>query len=75
MASSKPSKRELTRNKVIEAAIDCIYREGFHAANTNRIAEQAGVTWGVLQYHFGDKDGLPMRLPQKRIGRFRICPA
>ena len=55
---NKPTKREITRSKVIEAAIDCIYQDGFHAAHTNRIAEQAGVSWGVLQYHFGDKDGL-----------------
>jgi len=55
---SKPTKREATREKVILAAIDCIYRDGFHAAHTNRIAEEAGVSWGVLQYHFGDKDGL-----------------
>lgn len=58
MAASKPSKREVTRGKVIKAAIDSIYRDGFHAAHTNRIAEEAGVSWGVLQYHFGDKDGL-----------------
>jgi AcrR family transcriptional regulator len=56
--SPKASKREATREKVIRAAIDCIYRDGFHAAHTNRIAEEAGVSWGVLQYHFGDKDGL-----------------
>lgn len=56
--STKPSKREVTRGNVIQAAIDCIYRDGFHAAHTNRIAEEAGVSWGVLQYHFGDKDGL-----------------
>ena len=55
---TKPSKREITREKVILAAIDCIYRDGFNAAHTNRIAEEAGVSWGVLQYHFGDKDGL-----------------
>ncbi len=54
----KASKREATREKVIRAAIDCIYRDGFNAAHTNRIAAQAGVSWGVLQYHFGDKDGL-----------------
>jgi AcrR family transcriptional regulator len=54
----KSTKREATREKVIQAAIDCIYRDGFHAAHTNRIAEEAGVSWGVLQYHFGDKDGL-----------------
>ena len=58
MSKDKPRKRDLTRAKVIQAAIDCIYAEGFHAAHTNRIAEQAGVSWGVLQYHFGDKDGL-----------------
>lgn len=57
-AASKPTKREVTRDKVIGAAIEAIYRDGFHAAHTNRIAAEAGVSWGVLQYHFGDKDGL-----------------
>jgi len=56
--AAKPSKRELTRRRVIDAAIECIYEDGFSAAHTNRIAAQAGVSWGVLQYHFGDKDGL-----------------
>ena len=56
--STKSTKSEVTRKKVIQAAIDCIYRDGFNAAHTNRIAEEAGVSWGVLQYHFGDKDGL-----------------
>ena len=58
LSSAKPRKREITRKKVIQAAIESIYRDGFHAAHTNRIAEEAGVSWGVLQYHFGDKDGL-----------------
>ena len=57
-ANAKLSKREQTRRHVIAAAIDCIYEQGFNAAHTNRIAEAAGVSWGVLQYHFGDKDGL-----------------
>lgn len=56
--TAKLSKRAITRKKVIQAAINCIYRDGFHAAHTNRIAEEADVSWGVLQYHFGDKDGL-----------------
>jgi len=56
--SPKPTKREATREKVVRAAIEAIYRDGFHAAHTNRIAGEAGVSWGVLQYHFGDKDGL-----------------
>jgi AcrR family transcriptional regulator len=47
-----------TRDRVIEAAALCIAEEGFASAHTNRIAERAGVSWGVLQYHFGDKAGL-----------------
>lgn len=58
MVQDKLSKREMTRSKVIQAAVDCIYRDGFHAAHTNQIVREAGVSWGVLQYHFGDKDGL-----------------
>ncbi|MCP3985215.1 MAG: TetR family transcriptional regulator [bacterium] len=49
---------ERTRHKVIQAAAVCIAEEGLAAAHTNRIAERAGVSWGVLQYHFGDKAGL-----------------
>lgn len=57
--SSKPLKKsELTRQHVIDAAISCIYNDGFHAAHTNKIAKEAGLSWGVLQYHFKDKDGL-----------------
>lgn len=58
MKGNKTTKRAVTRSRVIKAAIDCIYRDGFHAAHTNRIAKEAGVSWGVLQYHFTDKDGL-----------------
>ena len=44
-----------TRERVMEAAIELVAEDGFAGASTNRIAERAGVTWGVLQYHFGDK--------------------
>jgi AcrR family transcriptional regulator len=47
-----------TREEVLLAAAECIAGEGFAAASTNRIAERAGVSWGVLQYHFGDKESL-----------------
>jgi AcrR family transcriptional regulator len=47
-----------TRARVIEATIDCILDEGFYRASSNRIAERAGVTWGVIQHHFGTREGL-----------------
>lgn len=69
---SKPRKRDVTRARVIQAAIDCIYEEGFHSANTNRIAERAGVSWGVLQYHFGDKDSLLQAVLETIFNHFTL---
>src|SRR5271168_5424310 len=60
---SRQSKRaqvraDRTRILVIEETIKCIREEGFAAASTRHIVERAGVSWGVIQYHFGDRDGL-----------------
>lgn len=49
---------ERTRALVIDETIRCIREEGFAAASTRHIIERAGVTWGVIQYYFGDRDGL-----------------
>lgn len=47
-----------TRELVINETIACIREEGFAAASTRHIIERAGVSSGVIQYHFGDRDGL-----------------
>lgn len=47
-----------SRKKVIDAAIDLINEEGATNATTRRIAERAGVTWGVLQRQFGSKKAI-----------------
>ncbi|WP_319448175.1 MULTISPECIES: TetR/AcrR family transcriptional regulator [unclassified Mycobacterium] len=49
---------ERTRALVIEETIRCIREEGFAAASTRHIIDRAGVSWGVIQYYFGDRDGL-----------------
>jgi AcrR family transcriptional regulator len=49
-----------TRARVIEAAIDTILEEGFYRASSNRIADRAGVSWGVIQHHFGTREALMM---------------
>ncbi len=43
---------------MLEETIRCVAEEGFAAASTRRIIERAGVSWGVIQYHFGDRDRL-----------------
>ncbi|WP_297618620.1 TetR/AcrR family transcriptional regulator [Nocardia sp.] len=47
-----------TRQHVVEAAIRCILEKGFYRASSNAIAERAGLTWGVIQYHFGNRENL-----------------
>ena len=49
---------EKTRQAVIDAAIHCLASEGYHRATSNRIAREAGLSWGVIQYHFGDRAGI-----------------
>ena len=44
--------------RLIDATIDCILEEGLYRASSNRIAERAGVTWGVIQHHFGTREAL-----------------
>lgn len=48
-----------TRDRVIKAAIECIIELGFYrGSSTNEIARRAGVTWGVIQWYFGNREGL-----------------
>lgn len=54
--SSKSSER--SKAAVIEAAIHCLATEGYQGATSNRIAREAGLSWGVIQYHFHDRAGI-----------------
>ena len=48
-----------TRDRVISAAVECIIGLGFYrGSSTNEIARRAGVTWGVIQHYFGNREGL-----------------
>lgn len=59
--TSAPRKRgDDTRARIIDETVRCIVEEGFPAATAKHVAERAGVTWGVIQYHFGDRNGLLM---------------
>jgi AcrR family transcriptional regulator len=51
-------KGAVTRAHVIDAARKCISELGYHRASSNEIARWAGVTWGVIQYHFGSREAV-----------------
>ena len=47
-----------TRRRILEAAFQEFYLNGFQAGNVETIVEKAGVTKGALYYHFADKADL-----------------
>lgn len=68
--TSAPRKRgDDTRAKIIDETVRCIVEEGFGAATAKHVAERAGVTWGVIQYHFGDRNGLLMAVVDDGVAR------
>jgi AcrR family transcriptional regulator len=75
--AKKPVKRRtrepnVTRDKLLMAAFEEIYRRGFQAASLNTILAQAGVTKGALYHHFPDKAALGFAVADEVVRRFLL---
>ena len=55
---TRAEQREQSRQRIVEAAIEEFAAHGFEAAGTRAIAGRAGVTQGLVTYHFAAKDEL-----------------
>jgi AcrR family transcriptional regulator len=66
----RPDADPVTRRRVLDAAVSCIIERGFYRASSNEIARQAGVTWGVIQYHFGTRESLMLAVLDDTTTRF-----
>ena len=55
---TRSSRSQDTKNRLIDAAIVVIARDGLEEANVKAIAEEAEITPGLLHYHFANKDAL-----------------
>ena len=64
---------ESTRARVLDAAVACILDEGFYRASSNKIAKRAGVTWGVIQYHFGTRETLLVAVHERGLEELDRC--
>jgi AcrR family transcriptional regulator len=58
-------KRARTRRLVLRAAADCIAEKGVAEATAAEIARRCDLSWGVIQYHFGDRLGLLLALLER----------
>jgi AcrR family transcriptional regulator len=61
---------QATRQIVIDAAVASILERGFYRASSNEIARRAGVTWGVIQHHFGTREALMVAVLQDGARHF-----
>jgi AcrR family transcriptional regulator len=62
---SDPNGETDARERVISATVECIIDLGFYrGSSTNEIARRAGVTWGVIQHYFGNRERLMLAVLQ-----------
>ena len=59
-----------TRRRVTAAVVDCIAELGFQRTTGTEIARRAGVTWGAVQHHFGDKNGILAAVLEESFHQF-----
>jgi len=59
---------EVTRARVLTAAVESILAKGYYQTSSNEIARRAGVTWGTLQHQFGTREALLLELLNERWG-------
>jgi len=50
--------------------VECIDELGFPRTTASEITRRAGVTWGAVQHHFGDKDGILAAVLEDSFERF-----
>jgi AcrR family transcriptional regulator len=58
MTTRRNIQAEITREKILEASAEEIYRAGFRAASLNEILKKLGISKGALYHHFPDKNAL-----------------
>jgi AcrR family transcriptional regulator len=67
--TGRQERGDRTRELLIDETVRCIREEGFSAASARHIIERAGVSWGVIQHHFGDRDGLLTAVIEDAVDR------
>ena len=64
-----------TRARVMEAVVASIEERGYQRTTAAEIARRAGVTWGAVQHHFGDKEGILAAVLQESFHRLAAALA
>jgi AcrR family transcriptional regulator len=59
-----------TQARIKAAVVESIEAVGLRGTTASEIARRAGVTWGAVQHHFGDKRGILIAVLEGSTNRF-----
>lgn len=59
-----------TRERIMAAVVESIGEIGYPKTTATEIARRAGVSWGAVQHHFGDKEGILVAVLEESFNRF-----
>jgi len=69
---SRAERSAETRARILDAVVESIAEVGLLRTTASEIARRAGVTWGAVQHHFGDKDELLAAVLEDGFERFAV---
>jgi AcrR family transcriptional regulator len=58
--------RAARRRQILDAAIDCFAREGFHRTSMSQIIARSGMSAGAIYLHFASKDDIVEAIAEER---------
>jgi TetR/AcrR family transcriptional repressor of bet genes len=65
----RPSNTEERRAQIVEAFLTVLSKEGYARATIAAVAREAGLTSGLLHYHFGSKHEILVALVESLVAR------
>ncbi len=65
---ARPSNTEERRGEIVEAMLRVMARQGYAGASVAAVAREAGLTPGLLHYHFGSKQQILLALIERLDG-------
>jgi AcrR family transcriptional regulator len=69
----REAQKALTRQRILDAARELFYRQGFYSTSVDQIALEAGASRPTFYLHFRDKDEVLSQIAEEYLASLQIC--
>src|SRR5512134_3808416 len=69
-ATTKTAQGALSREKILDAAVELIADRGYSATSVDALCKKAGIVKTALYWHFGSKEGLLAAVLERVAGEW-----